>query len=384
VIDPAPPEPVGQAEERLTRLIAYPRLFTAPFVLIPLFGWDRLSSPMIAVGVAVAAFGEAALFFGRARRRHTIQDPLLVWGDVAFCVVLMLVGSRAALPMDRNHLMTELVPFSLVAPAAVGVGLGLRTSSVAAVFTLMSAWTVSVLPDVTLKLASDLLGFGLWFVVSLLIARGMRGAAAAIKRAQDEAEENLKLAAEQRFRAEMAVHREAAYREIHDYLLPVVERVAAKGEITDAWANLADQGRRRARRLVGDHRLGTEPAPPFAAALDDLVDEFTEFGLTIESTLLVVVEPPARPADALLAAAREALRNVLKHARTDRPVQLFVEALHQDVTVVVHDHGTGFDQRATPAGGGLSTTFEALRPHGGSCKVTSEPGKGTKVTLRWQ
>jgi signal transduction histidine kinase len=88
-------------------------------------------------------------------------------------------------------------------------------------------------------------------------------------------------------------------------------------------------------------------------------------------------------AEAVAAATREALRNVLKHAGSLDSVSLFVESGSAGVEVVVRDRGVGFDPASVPAGGGLAGTYAALRRHGGECAVASHPGDGVKVTIRW-
>nr|MDT0665964.1 hypothetical protein [Micromonospora sp. DSM 115978] len=197
---------------------------------------------------------------------------VLVLGDVAFCLALMVVGSRAAHPDLRARTMTELVPFGLVSPAAVGFGLGLTAAGSLAVVALMSTWVLSVLPHVTLKLASDLLGFALWYVISLLIARELRDLSSRTERAQAEAAAVALRLAEQEKQAEAARIRELAHREIHDYLLPIVDHVATGGTSDSALAQSARRGRERARRMIMDPRA---PGVGFAALVTDLVDTFT-------------------------------------------------------------------------------------------------------------
>ena len=137
--------PVARTEQRLACMIAYTRVATTLFLAIPLFGWHRLRYPLIAVLALVAAVVEAGWFLRRVLRRRTIRDRLLLSVDVAFCMALMLIGSRAALPVDRNTMTTEFVPFGLVASAALGVGAGLRPAAALAVhalFEIAERWTV--------------------------------------------------------------------------------------------------------------------------------------------------------------------------------------------------------------------------------------------------
>ena len=364
----------------MARMIAYARAGTAAFVFIPLFGLDDLRYPALAVVAAAAATAEATWFARRAWRNGTLRDPVLVIGDVTFCVALMVVGSRAAYPGVRARTMTELVPFSLVSPAAVGFGLGLSVVGGLAVVALMGTWTLSVLPDVTLKLASDLLGFSLWYVISLLIARELRDLSSRTELAQAEAAAVAQQLAEQEKQAEAARIRELAHREIHDYLLPIVDHVATGGTADTALTRSARRGRERARRMIMDPRA---PGVGFAALVADLVESFAEQGVNLVPVVSVRAEPPDEVGEAVAAAAREAVRNAVRHGASAEPVNLFVEATEDCVEVVVRDRGAGFDPANVVAGGGLAGTYRSVERHGGRCLVSSSPGHGTKVVIRW-
>lgn len=76
---------------------------------------------------------------------------------------------------------------------------------------------------------------------------------------------------------------------------------------------------------------------------------------------------------------QEALTNVRKHARA-RHVRV---ALHRgdELLVVVADDGVGVPAERR-AGVGLSSMTERAAELGGTCAVTSEPGRGTTVTAR--
>lgn len=397
---------VHRTEQRMSRMVGYARAACATFVVIPLFGWDRLRHPWLAVLIVVAAAGEASWFAWQAWHGPDRLSRRLVLTDVTFCVALMLVGSRAAQPHERNKLMTELVPFSLVASAGVGFGLGLGLLAVAAVVTLMTAWSLAVLPDVSLKLGSDLLGFALWYVVAMLIARELRTLSAATAAAQDAARTAGRLAVEQEREAESLRQREITHREIHDYLLPIVDHVAGGGLPSSALVREARRGAQRARRIIMDPRGldprvlngdgsdgngngdgdGGTPEPGetgFEAMMSAVVDTFADEGLALVPFVAIQGEPPVPVREALVAATREALRNIVRHAGEVDEVSLFVEGGADAVLVVVRDRGVGFDPATVRPGGGMSGSYQALRRHGGQALVTARPGDGVKVTLRW-
>ncbi|MCK9924851.1 ATP-binding protein [Frankia sp. AgPm24] len=407
---------VVRTEQRLARMVGYARAACASFVLIPLFGWSDLRHASIAVVIAVAALAEAAWFAWRAWHRVGRLSQRLVLADVAFCVALMAVGSRAAWPHERNRIMTELVPFSLVSSAGVGIAVGLGSAGVLLVVALMATWSIAVLPDVTLKLGSDLLGFALWYVVAILIAGELRRLSTATADAQDDAAAASARAAQQELEAESAFQREITHREVHDYLLPIVDHVAGGGALSAALVREARRGSARARRLIMDPR-GLEPRVPHdghtptpdlphpsaavgtatpagsvpvldgetstEAMMSAVVDTFTDEGLALVPFLGVTGEPPEPVREALVAATREALRNVLRHAGPVDEVSLFVEGDAETMLVVVRDRGVGFDQATVRPGGGLAGSYRALERHGGHVTVTARPGRGVKVTMRW-
>lgn len=89
--------------------------------------------------------------------------------------------------------------------------------------------------------------------------------------------------------------------------------------------------------------------------------------------------PPV--AGAALRSVEAALNNVLRHASASR-VHLRAGCEAEAIVVVVQDDGVGFAPARVMPGlghGGLGDRLEAL---GGSVQIASEPGRGTRVTLR--
>ena len=95
---------------------------------------------------------------------------------------------------------------------------------------------------------------------------------------------------------------------------------------------------------------------------------------------------PARHVEELVAAARQALDNVVRHAGASRAA-LFAEEDGGTVVVTVRDDGRGFayDEAALAAAGkmGLARSIKGrVEQLGGRLRVTSRPGAGTEVELR--
>src|SRR5439155_7718736 len=80
--------------------------------------------------------------------------------------------------------------------------------------------------------------------------------------------------------------------------------------------------------------------------------------------------------------AQEALANVRKHAEAHR-VSVTVEPSDGGYLVRIEDDGVGFDpaslEGSRPGHLGLTAMKERAEMSGGWCRVTSQPGRGTKV-----
>ena len=119
-------------------------------------------------------------------------------------------------------------------------------------------------------------------------------------------------------------------------------------------------------------------------ALEALVTDFQWRGLSVDVTgdsrEVIRVSPEA--ASSLVLAVRACLDNVLDHARS-ASAELVISTSAGAVTVMVIDHGVGFDPAAIADDRlGLRASVDArIRAHGGSVRVWSTPGSGTSVLI---
>ena len=134
---------------------------------------------------------------------------------------------------------------------------------------------------------------------------------------------------------------------------------------------------------------GTLDGESVAAQLRSAV---TSFDPLRSATIDVVVERdgdgeyPADAAAALGAATAEAARNSLRHAGDDARRSVDITLLPAAIIVVILDDGIGFDPaRVPPDRLGVTAAIrqQMATVPGGSAEVTSAPGRGTRVTLRW-
>jgi signal transduction histidine kinase len=373
----------ARTEERLARAMAWARLGTATLVFIPLADFSRHGGHFaLALACAGGALAEAAWVFARVRRQGTVRDAVLLALDMAACIAVLAVTSRAVPPAERNNGVLQVVSFALVGAGFAGFGFGFSISGMAATAVLAATWALSSLPDVSVKLVSDTVGFFLWYAITVLAGAEVRSIAAQADETREREAELQAETAERRRAADVALEREITHREVHDHLLPIVDAVASGRPFTEGLARSAAKEAERARRLLGDRRLPRQPG--FAKLIEDIAATYSDAGLPVSAIYRVVTEPPAEVADAAAAATREALCNALKYSGAlDDVVNLYVESTEAGLEVVVRDRGAGFDAATVKPGGGFVSTYGALRRLGGEVEVTSRPGAGTKVALRW-
>ncbi|GAB3988988.1 hypothetical protein GCM10029978_112820 [Actinoallomurus acanthiterrae] len=372
---------VAENERRLARMAAFVRAMMVPFLAIPLFGWGRLVHPSLAVVALAASVVEAAWFVHRVWTRHTIRgDRLLAAVDVGFCIALMAIGSRAAAPELRNVVMTEVVPFSLIASLTVAFAIGFRVLTVAAVLLMWVSWGVTIYPDVTLKLGSDLLGFVMWYTVGLYVSYLLRTMAARTAQATADQRRAQAVAAEQQRLLDLQRQRERMRSGLHDRQLPILDGLSADPELPPEARRLIRRAALAARAL-----LGTVNDRDFSitAQLIELTDTFLELRLPVHPKFFIDAEPPAGVAEVMVAATGEALSNAHKYAGRDVEVHLLAEASDGRFVVSVVDHGAGFDPATVRRGDGLGRTFPAVEKCGGRYEITSAPGVGTTVRFEW-
>jgi signal transduction histidine kinase len=373
----------ARTEERIGRMLVFVRVATSMFAYLPLFAWRSLALPGLAVAVAVSASGEAGWFALRVRRTHTLRDRRLVVGDVLFCLVLMLAGTRASVPGMRSAVATELIPTVLACAAVVGFGFEFGAVQTAAVTALGIGWVFAVIPDVRLKLFSDVLGFATWYVVSALSMREFRTLSRTTDEANAAAADSQRRAAASAVEAAAARQGERVHREIHDNLLPIVERLLAGEAVGERLLRDARLAAGSARRLIADPRAPDYvDSADFSTLMHQTCDTCAA-GLVLEPVLVITVEPQAELAQALCAATGEALRNAVRHAGERCRVNLYVESTSARGEIMVRDQGPGFDPAVVRPGGGFTGTFAALRRHGAKWAVDSAPGAGTTVTISW-
>ena len=172
-------------------------------------------------------------------------------------------------------------------------------------------------------------------------------------------------------RADIAAH-------LHDSVLQTLTLIRKRADEPETVARLARSQERELRAWLYTDRPA--PGTSVADAFTDLAGEIEDrYGAEVE---LVVVgdRPPDRATEVVVAAAREALSNAVRHGAP--PVSLYVEAGEESLEVFVRDHGPGFDLDAIAEDrhGVRQSIIARMERHGGSARVR-RMSTGTEVAL---
>ncbi len=208
-------------------------------------------------------------------------------------------------------------------------------------------------------------------------------------------------------RAEEAVEevrqaeRERIARDLHDMVLQDLvsalqaaeaHQLTRKEDEQESFAGLREmigslrRASRGVREAVHELRAGEVVGRALARAVEDLVgvERRRSPGIEVELAVSEGV-PQALPKEVcrdVLLVVREALANARRHSAARR-VRVALDAASEELRVEVADDGAGFDPSQSPVGVGLAAMRERSAALGGELKVSSEPGKGTTVRLRF-
>jgi signal transduction histidine kinase len=172
-------------------------------------------------------------------------------------------------------------------------------------------------------------------------------------------------------RAEVAAH-------LHDSVLQTLALMQKRVDDPREVAALARRQERELRAWLNGRRASGEQT--VALALESAAAEVEEaHGVPIE-VVAVGDAPLDERAEALVAAAREAMVNAAKFAG---PVALYAEVDAERIEVFVRDRGPGFDPAAVPADrrGVSESIVGRMERHGGRAVVNTAPGEGTEIEL---
>ena len=203
--------------------------------------------------------------------------------------------------------------------------------------------------------------------------------------------------AEQERQAAILKERARLARDVHDTLAQgftgvILQMEAAEEALFDENPDAAVQRVRRAREIaresLGEARRSVHALRPqaldksgFAEALQSMLKNTTA-GTSLRTSFCWEGEPmvlPANVEETLLRIGQEALSNALKHAH---PTEFHIRLCFKSdaVRLELFANGKGFVVGQTNGGVGLLGMKERAEQIGATLTISSEPGKGTKVT----
>ncbi|MDP2713006.1 MAG: PspC domain-containing protein [Solirubrobacteraceae bacterium] len=178
-------------------------------------------------------------------------------------------------------------------------------------------------------------------------------------------------------RAEVAAH-------LHDSVLQTLALVQKRSDDPREVAALARRQERELRSWLSGSPAADDGERRLSAALQAAAEEIEQaHGVAID-VVAVGDAPLDRDAEALVAAAREAMLNAAKFAGDAGAVAVYAEATDERLEVFVRDRGPGFDPAGVPADrrGVRESIVGRMARHGGRAAIHAAPdGGGTEVEL---
>jgi signal transduction histidine kinase len=393
-----PPRPLAEAERARAVLslgiLALRWVALALMTLMAAITGD-LRRPLLG-GVAIAVTAAWTLWLTISRPRGTAPvlatDLILA---VALCLVSGVVVAQGQVANSHPFFASAYpVAAAVFWGATAGFRAGLAAGAVIGA-SLLAAHLVNgvgILDQTTpqvLSVASGALNFVLAGGAVGLVAQLLDRSAAELRRA---AEETMRA----REQAARLSERESLARQIHDSVLQSLAMVHKRGrELAGGGAVPAGEVARLAEMAATQERalraliLRTPgEAPSGTASLRAALEALPQVGLPIPLAVSATgpIWLPVHHVEELTAAVRQALDNVVEHARASRVV-LFAEEDDATVVISVRDDGAGFsyDEARLVADGkmGIVKSIKGrVEQLGGSMRVESAPGAGTEIELR--
>ncbi len=168
--------------------------------------------------------------------------------------------------------------------------------------------------------------------------------------------------------------------QVHDSVLQSLALIQKNSADPSEVGRIARAQERDLRRWL--YPTSAQSASSLRGALENLAADVEDtFGVRVE-VVCVGDAPVSDRMTALLHATREALSNAARHSGVDT-VSVYAEMSDRSVTVHVRDRGRGFNAADIPGDrmGVRESILGRLERHGGTARVTSGPGEGTRIEL---
>lgn len=169
---------------------------------------------------------------------------------------------------------------------------------------------------------------------------------------------------------------------LHDSVLQTLTALRRDADDPSQVRYLSRRQERQLRSTISEYR---SPHPQSTrAAIQGMCDEVEDiYRIEIDSIIRGDAEVDGNH-EMILAAAREALINAVKHSGVNT-VDLYAELADDRVQVFVRDRGRGFDPATVPTGRGLDHSLRGrAEAVNAVVNLTTEPGAGTEVEILWE
>lgn len=140
----------------------------------------------------------------------------------------------------------------------------------------------------------------------------------------------------------------------------------------------------RAEPRDAEHAEGDDAGDGLRQELLTVISDFRWRGLTVDvsggEAMSARLAPKA--ADALVGAVRGCLENVVRHAGSGT-AELFLDVSERELSVMIVDHGIGFDPEEIPENrlGIRRSLVQRIERNGGTVRIWSAVGAGTSVVI---
>jgi GAF domain-containing protein len=154
-------------------------------------------------------------------------------------------------------------------------------------------------------------------------------------------------------------------------------------EPLDYILQLADAGLMEMRALIFDLRKDSLQEEGLLTALTRQTDSLgARYGIQVENDFCEEPALPLATKEGIYWVAREALHNIVKHAKATR-IDLLLDCNETSLWLEIRDNGLGFDTDQDFKGHmGLGNMRERTARLGGALEINSLPGQGTLVRVR--
>ncbi|HEX5017445.1 MAG TPA: PspC domain-containing protein [Actinomycetes bacterium] len=168
--------------------------------------------------------------------------------------------------------------------------------------------------------------------------------------------------------------------QVHDSVLQSLALIQKNASDAGAVSRIARAQERDLRRWL--YPASGLSSSSVRKALEDMAAEVEDtYGVRVDVVCVGDAKTSERTTP-LLHAAREALSNAARHSGANI-VSVYAEMDDRSLTVHVRDRGRGFDLATVPPDrmGVRESILGRLERHGGTARLSSDPGEGTRIEL---